>query len=490
MLCISIAQESRRMALADMLNAAPQCGLLELRLDRFAKAPDLGELLAARPRPVIMSCRRRQDGGRWAGTEAERLALLRQCVVSKAEYVEIELDVADQIRRLPPAKRVIAYTNLRETPADIAALYAQAQKHDPDVIKLTTLARTPEEAWPLVQLLAKPPVPTVVVGLGKPGVMLTILGKKIGAPWAYAALERGMEAHPDQPTVRDLNEVYHYAAIDKATRFVGVTGFGERQRQTTAGLNAAFAHLGAPARCLPLGVGDARLFRRIAEAVKAVGVVVDKDSRRLVLEMATELEPSAKQAQSADLVLYKNDAWHGYHTGSGTQVRALEDVLQNRYPSAGPFQGRVVVVVGTNVPAQVLAREVRERGGAVIIASRDREAAHELAQEVGCRYVPVEAVYSLLHDVLILCDDEAEQAHARKSDAGVHPGYLKASMAVMDLTTGDAPGPLLQEAQRRGCAVVTPRDLLLAQLEEQVRLLTGERVPRDVLTNALPEEET
>src|SRR5437588_4103933 len=127
MICISIAQESRRFALVDMLNAAPQCDLLEVRLDRFGKAPEITELLEAKPRPVIMSCRRPRDGGAWDGTEDERLAVLRQCIISKADYVEIELDVADQIRKFPPAKRVISYTNLKETPADIAEIYAQAQ---------------------------------------------------------------------------------------------------------------------------------------------------------------------------------------------------------------------------------------------------------------------------------------------------------------------------------------------------------------------------
>src|SRR5207302_679457 len=173
---------------------------------------------ALKPKPVIMTCRRPRDGGHWDGTEAERLALLRQCLVSKADYVEIELDVADQVRPYPPARRVISYTNLQETPADIADIYAAAQTKQPDVIKLTTLACTPEEAWPLVQILAKPPVPTVVVGLGKPGVMLALLGRKIGAPWTYAALERGMEAHPDQPTVADLENVHHYSAVQRNTR--------------------------------------------------------------------------------------------------------------------------------------------------------------------------------------------------------------------------------------------------------------------------------
>src|SRR5215831_905693 len=247
MICISISQESRRFALVDMHNAGPQCDLLEVRLDRFDQTANIGELLANKPKPVILSCRRGEDGGEWLGNEEERLAILRQCVVSKVDYVEIELDAADQVRPFPPARRVISYTNLEETPADIADIYAQAQTKKPDVIKLTTLARTPEEAWPLVQILAKPPVPTVVVGLGKPGVMLTVLGKKIGAPWTYAALERGMEAYPGQPTIRDLQAVYHYRAIDRSTRLIGVTGFGDREYATVAVLNAAFAHLGLPA---------------------------------------------------------------------------------------------------------------------------------------------------------------------------------------------------------------------------------------------------
>src|SRR5581483_5766465 len=152
-------------------------------------------------KPVIMSCRRPQDGGQWDGSENDRLTVLRQCIISKADYVEIELDVADQVRKFPPAKRVISYTNLEETPSNIAEIYAQAQTKSPDVIKLTTLARTPEEAWPLLQILARPALPTVVVGLGPASVMLSLLGKKIGAPWAYAALEKGMEAYEGQPTV-------------------------------------------------------------------------------------------------------------------------------------------------------------------------------------------------------------------------------------------------------------------------------------------------
>src|SRR6266540_2834304 len=131
MICVSITQESRRFALADMLNAKPFCDVMEVRLDRFGKAPDLAEMIAARPKPVIMTCRRPDDGGFWEASEEERLAILRQCIISKADYVEIELDAADSIRPFPPSKRVISYYNLSETPLDILNIYDEMRSKKP-----------------------------------------------------------------------------------------------------------------------------------------------------------------------------------------------------------------------------------------------------------------------------------------------------------------------------------------------------------------------
>jgi 3-dehydroquinate dehydratase/shikimate dehydrogenase len=475
MICISIAQESRRLALADMLNAARQCDLLEVRLDRFGKAPEVGEMLAVRPKPVIMSCRRPRDGGLWDGSEDERLALLRQCIISKADYVEIELDVADQIRKFPPSRRVISYTNRDQTPANIADIYAQAQTKSPDIIKLTTLARTPEEAWPLVQILARAPVPTVVVGLGKPGVMLSVLGAKIGAPWTYAALERGMESHPDQPTVADLENVYHYRSINRATRFIGVTGFGERERATIAALNAAFAHLQLPARCLPMGVGNVRLFGKVIEAVKLAGAVIDAEHRQSILQIATEREPSAARTGAADLILHRDEKWHAADTQIPATVNALETVMKARGSSEHPLAGRIVLIAGTGELAQMMARELKQHGSVLVIAGRDREAAHHLAQEMKCRFVQFEALYTTIHDVLIVCDE-----------GDIHPGYLKPSMTVLDLTAPLNKSSLLREAEARGCAVVVPRELWLEQVALQAHLLTSKNVPRQILADAAP----
>ncbi len=484
MICISISQESRRMALVDMLNAARQCDLVEVRLDRFGKAPDLGDILSAKPKPIIFSCRRQCDGGMWDGSEEERLALLRHCIISKSDYVEIELDAADEIRPFPPTKRVISYTNLSTTPANLAEIYAEAQTKKPDVIKLTTLARTPEEAWPLMQILAKPALPTVAVGLGSPGVMLSVLGAKIGAPWTYAALERGMEAYPGQPTVADLVDVYHYRAITKSTRLVGVTGFGPHERATAAALNATFALFDMPVRCLPLGVGSVRLFRKIVEAVKLGGAVIDAEHRGAILEMATDRSPAAERSQSADLLVHKDNRWHAHDTQIAATVSALEAAVASRSPSETPLKGRIVLIAGTNAQARNLGRELKERGCMLVIASHDRNSALEVAVALGCRFVEFEAL--VLDQSRCACRLLDSEKNRPRQDADVHPGYLKRGMTVLDARGGLEKSHLMREAEQRGCAVVSAGQLWLEQIAMQARLLTGKEVAKQILAEAAP----
>src|SRR5262245_1268340 len=493
MICISIYQESRRFALVDMHNAAPQCDLVEVRLDRFGKSPEIGELLAAKPKPVIFSCRRRKDGGGWDGTEEERLTILRQCIISKADYVEIEDDVAGQIRKFPPCKRVISYTNLDETPTDIGDVYARMQEKDPDVIKLVVKAGTPEEVWPLVQILNKPPVPTVVVGLGQAGVMLSILARRMGSPWTYAALERGMEAYPGQPTVAALREVYRYQDVGKGTRFTGVTGSGEREYLITALLNAAFARLEMPHRVLPLEVGNVRIFRKVIEAVKMPAAVIDRDHRVSMLQIATELKGAAERVQYVDVIAQPGDAWHGFYLTDRAVVAALDAALKEKSSSDHPLQGRTVMLVGVDDMTRAVGQRLAKNEARLVIASRNRVAAHKLAQDLQCRFILHEAIYSTLHDVLLYCCEEPAAANRPQREAELDPRYLKPGMTVMDLTAASARTPLLTEAVARGCAVVSPKRVILEQAIQYAKLISGkepEREPlQELLATLAPEEE-
>src|SRR5262245_10073893 len=110
MICISVTPQSRKLAKVDMLNAARQCDMVELALDHLIKEPNVADMIEGFEKPLIISCRRPEEGGKWKGTEEERLTLLRQSIVAGPTWIELEADIADQVPRFGKTKRLISIT--------------------------------------------------------------------------------------------------------------------------------------------------------------------------------------------------------------------------------------------------------------------------------------------------------------------------------------------------------------------------------------------
>ena len=88
MICITVTPESRTLGKVDILNAAGRGDIVEVCLDRLIKEPDIKELLEVTNKPIIVSCRRKQDGGGWDGSEDERQEVLCPRAVSGLRGVE------------------------------------------------------------------------------------------------------------------------------------------------------------------------------------------------------------------------------------------------------------------------------------------------------------------------------------------------------------------------------------------------------------------
>ncbi len=108
MICITVAPTSRTLAKVDILNACRYADVVELALDHLIKEPDVKDLIEGFDKPIIVSCRRKQDGGQFEGSEQERMGLLRQAIVAGPAYIELDLDIAPKIPRFGKTQRVIA----------------------------------------------------------------------------------------------------------------------------------------------------------------------------------------------------------------------------------------------------------------------------------------------------------------------------------------------------------------------------------------------
>ena len=182
MICISVTPESRRLAKADLLNASRQGDLIELCLDHLVKSPDIADLLDAVDKPILITCRRSQDGGKWTGDEEDRLQLLRQAIVAEPEWIELDLDIAGKVPRYGKTRRVVAYTSLYSplgaTRTEIDEVFEKAQAADADVVKFTWPTPTLEAAWPLLSTVSqKRDLPVVGMGLGPCGLTFSLLGR-------------------------------------------------------------------------------------------------------------------------------------------------------------------------------------------------------------------------------------------------------------------------------------------------------------------------
>src|SRR5947209_7013340 len=162
MICVVIGRTRHKMVQAEIQQAAKHgAQMIELRLDFLAKAPDYKRLLANKPCPVVASVRRPQDGGRWSGTEEARHMLLRQAIVSGFDWVDLETDVADDIKRYKEVKRIVSYHNFNEVPGDLEEIYAGMCQQDADVLKLAVTAQAPADNVRVLELLKGAERPTV-----------------------------------------------------------------------------------------------------------------------------------------------------------------------------------------------------------------------------------------------------------------------------------------------------------------------------------------
>ncbi|MFT5327159.1 MAG: 3-dehydroquinate dehydratase/shikimate dehydrogenase, partial [Planctomycetaceae bacterium] len=350
MICISVTPASRTFAKVDILNAARQCDVVELCLDRLVKEPDVGDLISGCEKPVMVSCRRKRDGGQFEGTDEQRLGILRQAIVASPAYIELDYEAAQSIPRFGETKRVIAYTSLKDaySKEDIEEIFTEAKQLNGDIVKFTWPTPTLEAAWPLLAAVAKKrEMPAVGLGLGKAGVTFSLLGRKYGSPWIYAALEKGMEAFDDQTTVLELDEIYGWRKIDKTTMFIGVVGMGGSEIVTTQCFNRVFRRLKLNARSLPLMSHDFGRLKTILDSLKINAVVTSAHIGDQMVALADELEESARISQYSDLLLHKKDSWQAWNAGWRSAVKMIEQTVSGSGNDKRPLDKQNVLVVGS-----------------------------------------------------------------------------------------------------------------------------------------------
>lgn len=476
MICISVTPASRTFAKVDLLNAARQCDLVELCLDRLIKEPDVGDLLEGIDKPILISCRTKRDGGQFEGTDEQRMTILRQAIIADPAYIELDFETAQAIPRFGNVKRVIAYTSMKKafSKEDIEDIFTEAKQLDADVVKFTWPTPTLEAAWPLLSAVSKKrDLPAVGLGLGRAGMTFSLLGRKYGSPWIYAALEKGMEAFDDQATVGELDEIYRWRDIDDKTAFIGVVGMGASETVTSQCMNSVFSSLGLNVRCLPLMSDSFDRLKQMVGSLKINAIVTSCDLGDDIVAIADELEESAKLSQYADLLLNKGSGWMAYNSVWRSAVKMLEGSLTGGANEKRPLDKQNVIVIGSGSLAKAMIYGITKRKGLVSVTAPDDKAATALAAEFDVRFVPFGNLYNTLCDVIVIADPDLKIG-SHKTE--FNPSYIIPRMAVCDVTEMPFDSVYIQQARERAAKIVEPKAIYMNQLSALIKSITGKAV--------------
>ena len=472
LLCVTVAastvEELRRKR-----DAADGADMVELRLDHL-DVPNGPAALDGRRRPAIVTCRPTWEGGRFDGSEDDRQKILEAAMTAGAEFVDVEAAAAfaPEIIRMRRGRGVLLSAHLYgEAPTDLQARAAAMRSTGAEVIKIAIEGHGVSDMLPLFALAGASSrdedTGHVLIAMGTPGLPSRVLAARLGNRWTYA----GNAVAPGQiPAARLLDE-FNFRRVTLDAALYGVVGNPVGHSRSPVMHNAGFAAMGMNAVYVPFEAASAEDFVRCARGLGISGASITAPFKVALMSHVDRVEPLASRVGAINTIVVRDGCW----IGANTDVHGFLAPLSGRIG----LKGTRAAVLGAGGAARGVAIALADRGAAVTICARKKEAAREIAELVGGRvgtFPPTAGSW----DVLI------NATPAGTGPDGVNPiadTPLDGEM-VFDLVYAPLETRLLADARAAGCLTIGGLEMLVAQAERQFELWTSHKPPPGLFARA------
>lgn len=214
-ICVSVAEES-----VDGLRAQAEkafalgADFVEARLDFLPPDHVMAGAGAVDKGRTVFTLRHKGQGGRFSGTEEERIKLLRKLAEARPMLVDIELstlqandNLADYLE-LASIPTLVSWHDFAGTPTndELAKILMEMRLYS-NYVKLVTTAKSVADSLRLMELYQSAlGLHPIIFAMGEAGVVTRVLSALSGAPYTYAALETAVA--PGQLTLAQMKRLY------------------------------------------------------------------------------------------------------------------------------------------------------------------------------------------------------------------------------------------------------------------------------------------
>ena len=489
MLCVTIARTRHKHTIAEHLQVAEQgAKLVELRLDYIGRSIDLSRLLKNRPTPVVLTCRRKEDGGRWDRTEDERLMLLRSAIAMGVEYVDLEEDIATKIPRYGKTKRIVSIHNFEGTPVDLQTIHSGLAKLDADIVKIAVQANSFGDTIRMLELMKSATVPTIGISMGDYGTPSRILATRYGAPFTFCVFSADRKVAPGQLSFDQMKSIFRADSIDSETQLYGVVADPVAHSYSPLIHNASFLANKLNFRYVPFRVPaeELELFLSWCKEEKIGGLSVTIPHKQSILPMLSQAESAAQGIGACNTVVFAKNADKeliGYNTDYRAAMDCLTEAMSKWTGKQEPFERESVLILGAGGVSRAIGYGLAQRRANITITSRNKMASEALAKHLNCRWVKWEERHEI--EPRILINGTPVGMFPEMDETPFETKNLQGKTLVFDTVYNPEQTLFLKGAKAAGCPVITGLQMFVRQAAYQYRLFTGLEPPIDVMVKTL-----
>ena len=486
-LCIAV-QGSTPAELFSRAEAALKDSLfLELRLDFLTKPasvfPDLKAFLAHnRIATAIATCRRKSDGGKFAGSLNAEMEILLKAAEAGCQIVDLGIESVEQCTRAQLAKFRAALratgTSLLISSHDFTrtrrpdGLNQTAQRiaaYEPEFVKVVTTARGLADNLSVLKMVENQSLESHVVGIamGEEGLISRVLSPRAGAAFTFASSGDGVETAPGQVSARTLYDVYHLEQLDQATRIFGVAGNPIAHSLSPVMHATAFRRENLNAIMLPLKVKALDDLLSVIRDLPLDGVAVTMPLKQEVLPHLANMDPLTARIGACNTLRTGADGkLYGFNTDVAGVIRPLERRMRLR--------GARILVLGAGGAARAAVFGLVEQGVEVYIVNRTHEKAVALARKAKAHVLRQSLLAKQRFDAII--NTTPCGMTGIKQQLPIKESELNASL-VFDMVYTPLETPLLKLAKSRGLATIGGLEMFVQQGARQFEIWTGKPAP-------------
>ncbi len=217
-ICVSLSGATSEEILAQARAVADQADLLEIRLDTMT-TPAVAPFIGAVATPLLFTNRAAWEGGRFAGSEEERVGLLRQALMAGAAFVDIELKSEATLRdgvireaKARGSRAIVSWHNFTSTPSSqgLRTILQEQYRSSADIGKIVTMAHTYHDVLRVLDLqneAADIGLPLIAFCMGTVGVISRVATLGLGGFMTYAAPPGSQGTAPGQLTITALRAI-------------------------------------------------------------------------------------------------------------------------------------------------------------------------------------------------------------------------------------------------------------------------------------------